>query len=215
MKKCELCGAEIPKELKECSRCGFEFQKEIRADSRDRALLKRHAGMDVEDVKRELRNSRAKLTAYLDNLAAKSLSKEELVSLVDESLKYLQIPLALSVDDELKFDENEAEFIELINRYLANADSQNNRPVGTKVTYIKLSNALTSLGRHGEAINMIEKALLINPRDRDALYCKAKLLFNMHKYDAAKKCLEKLISSGKNEDARYLSELINQLGCQS
>jgi tetratricopeptide (TPR) repeat protein len=211
MRKCELCGAEIANESKACSRCGFEFQMEIRADSRDKALLERHAGMDVDEVKRELKNIQAKLTAYLDNMAAKSLSKEELVSVMDESLKYLQIPLALSVDDELRFEESEIKFIELISGCLANADSQNNRPVGSKVTYIKMSNALMALGRQGEAVDMIEKALLINPRDRDALYCKAALLFNMQKYDAAKKCLEKLISSGDREDARYLSELINQL----
>jgi tetratricopeptide (TPR) repeat protein len=188
---------------------------EIRADSRDKALLERHAGMDVDEVKRELKKSQAILTAYLDNMAAKSLSVEELVSLMDESLSYLRIPLALRLEDELKFDKNEARFISLLSGCLANADSQNNRPVGSKVTYIKMSNALMALGRQGEAVDMIERALLINPRDRDALYCKAALLFNMQKYDAAKKCLEKLISSGDDEDARYLSELINQLDCHS
>lgn len=215
MKKCELCGAEVQTDLKACSRCGFEFQRQIRADSRDRALLERHTGKEVEDVKRELRKSQSKLAAYLDNIKARELSIEELVPLVDESLKNLQIPLILGAEDELKFNREEVEFIGLISGCLVNADLKSGRPVGNEVTYIKLSNALMSLGKHGEALAMIEKALLINPRDRDALYCKAKLLFDMQRYGAAKKCLDKLTASGNDDNARYLSELIDQLDCQS
>lgn len=211
MKTCELCGAEIPENLKVCSRCGFEFQKEIRRDSRDRALLERNAGASVEEVRRDLRDRQAKLTAYMENLAAKSLAAEELSSLMDESLTYLQIPLVLGVEDELRLDGGEKEFVGLVTRCLGNADSLNGGPVGTAGTYIKLSNALQSLGETETAMLMIDKALLINPRDRAAQFGKAKLLFYAKRYDAAKKCLEKLIAAGDDDNARYLSELIEQL----
>ena len=215
MKRCELCGAIVAKCLKECSRCGFEFQAEIRSDSRDRALLERHAGMEPEQVRRELRDCRAKLAACLDNMAAKGLSPQELASLLDESLKSMQIPLVLGADDDLRLDGEEANFIGLITECLESADSGCARPVATGSAYVKLSNALACLGRQEEALSMVEKALLIKPKDRDALLCKARLLFGMRRFDSARKCLGKLIASGDSGDARYLSELIDQLDCQS
>jgi len=211
MKTCELCGAGIPKDLQVCSRCGFEFQREIRSDVRDKAILDKHEGKTVEHVNRDLKNRQAQLTAYLDNLAAKSLSVEELVSLLDESLTFLQIPLALGVEDELKFNTAEKKFISQVANNLELADSQNNRPVGTSGTYTRLSNALQSMGEHARAIQMIEMALLINPLDRDAMFGKAKLLFYGKKYEASKKCLERLIAAGGNKNAKYLSELIEQI----
>ena len=63
-------------------------------------------------------------------------------------------------------------------------------------------------------MRMIEKALLINPRDRDSLYGKAKLLFQAKRYEAARKCLDKVISTGGDDNAKYLAELIDQLRSQ-
>jgi len=149
--------------------------------------------------------------AYLDNLAAKSLSREELVSLLDESLAFLQIPLVLGVEDDLKFNKDERTFIGKVADNLDFADSEHNGPIGTSATYIRLSNALQSMGEEGRAMLMIEKALLINPKDRNAMFGKAKLLFYSKKYDASKKCLERLIGSGDDKNAKYLSELIEQI----
>jgi tetratricopeptide (TPR) repeat protein len=211
MRKCELCGAEIPKKLETCSRCGFEFQKEIRSDVRDRAILDKHEGKTVENVNRDMKNRQAQLMAHLDNMAAKNLSVEELVSLLDESLTFLQIPLALGVEDELRFNTEEKKFISQVANNLETADSENNGPVGTSGTYTRLSNALQSMGEHERAMQMIEKALLINPKDRDAMFGKAKLLFYGKKYEASKKCLERLTSAGGDKNAKYLSELIEQI----
>jgi tetratricopeptide (TPR) repeat protein len=211
MRICELCGAEIPKKLETCSRCGFVFQKEIRSDVRDRAILDKHMGKTVDDVNRDMKNRQAQIMAHLDNMVAKSLSVEELVSLLDESLAFLQIPLVLGVEDELRFNVEEKKFIELIAKNLEMADSENNGPVGTTGTYTRLSNALQSMGEHERAMQMIEKALFINPRDRDAMFGKAKMLFYGKKYDASKKCLEKLMATGSDKNAKYLSELIEQI----
>ena len=211
MKLCDLCGAEVSKKLDKCTRCGFEFQKEIKSDVRDRAILKKHYGKTVDIVKRDLKNRQAQLSAYLDNISAKSLSNEELVTLLDDALSFLQIPSVMGVEDELKFDDDETKFIRLVTSSLENADSENNMPVGSTSTYIRLSNTLHSMGDANKAMAMIEKALLINPRDLDATYAKAKLLFYAKKYDLAKKCLERLISKGNDDKAKYLFELIEQL----
>jgi tetratricopeptide (TPR) repeat protein len=149
--------------------------------------------------------------AYLDNLAAKSLTMEELVSLLDDSLIFLEIPLALGVEDELRFNIEEKKFISQVARNLEIADSDNIGPVGTTGTYIRLSNALQSMGEHARAMQMIGKALLINPRDQNAMFGKAKLLFYDKKYDASKKCLERLMATGGDKNAKYLSELIVQI----
>jgi tetratricopeptide (TPR) repeat protein len=211
MSICELCGAKISKKLETCPRCGFEFQMEIRSDVRDKAILDKHEGKTVENVNRDLKNRQAQLMAHLDNLAAKSLSVEELVSLLDESLTFLQIPLALGVEDELRFNMEEKTFICQIAINLEMADTDNNGPVGTSGTYIRLSNALQSMGEQDRAMRMIEMALLINPRDQDAMYGKAKLLFYGKKYEASKKCLERLMAAGGDKNAKYLSELIEQI----
>lgn len=211
MRKCELCGAEIPKELETCSRCGFEFRRELRADARDEAVLERHKGKTVKVVNRDLKNRRTQLRAYLENLAAKSLSMEEVVSLINESLAFLQIPLEMGVEDTLVFDRDEKDFINLVAAALEDTDKENGTPTGATGTYIKLSNALHFLDQQDRAMRMIDQALLINPRDRSALLAKSMLLFFRKRYQPAKRCLEKLISEKDDEKARYLIELIDQI----
>ena len=197
--------------LETCSRCGFVFPKEVRADVRDSAILGKHAGKSVEKVNRDLRNARAQLTAYLDNMAAKRLSREEMATLTDEALAFLQIPLSIGVDDELRLNSQEREFVNLIVKNLEAADLENNGPVGTSGAYTRLSNALQSMGEQESAMRMIEKALLLRPKDMDAMFAKAKLLFYSKKYAQARKSLEKIISAGGHENAMYLVELIDQI----
>ncbi|MFO7619175.1 MAG: hypothetical protein R6W91_05915 [Thermoplasmata archaeon] len=211
MRTCDLCGAEVPKELEACSRCGFVFQKEIRADVRDRAILKAHAGKSVDAVNRDMKNARAQLSAYLENLNAKSLSKEELSSLLDDALSFLRIPLELGVGDELRFDAREKEFISMVAGNLERADLENGGPVGTPGTYIRISNALLAMEEPDRAMSMIDKALLLNPRDSAAMFSRAKLLFYAKKYALAKKCLEKIVAACDHENAKYLIELIEQM----
>jgi tetratricopeptide (TPR) repeat protein len=212
MSNCELCGANLKKKSDRCPRCGFVFQKEVRADSRDKAILEKHEGKSVDTVNRALKDGRAKLAAYLDNVVAKNLSREELVSLLDESLAYLQVPQAMGVDDVLRFDDDEKMFIVQISKHLEQMDGARGEPNGTLGTYVRLSNALHSLGDANEAMRMIEKALLINPKDRDAMFSRAKLLLTARKYQAARRCLEKIIAADPgDDDARSLAELIEQL----
>jgi len=211
MKRCDLCGAEIPKGATVCSRCGFEFQKEIRSDVRDAAILRKHGQKSVEEVNRELKNAQTRLTAYLDNMAARGLSKDELVALLDDALGFLQVPLSMGVEDVLRFNQQETGFIHLLASSLEKADEDNGTPVGTTGTYIRMSNALQALGMTENAMRMIENALLINPRDRDAMFARAILLFHAKKYPAARKCLEKIITATENEKAKYMLELIDQM----
>jgi tetratricopeptide (TPR) repeat protein len=214
MKKCDLCGADVENGTVECTRCGFVFHLEISSDMRDVAILNKHAGKSVEKVHRDIRNARAKFTAYLDNMAAKSLSPEEVASLVDEALSYMQIPLSMGVEDELRFDHGETEFISLVVENLDRIDQENGNPVGTSGTYIRLANALQAMGEPEKSMRMIESALLLNPRDREAMFTKAKLLFQSKKYPQARKCLEKLSATEISEDARYLLELIDQISME-
>ncbi|MDO9536887.1 MAG: tetratricopeptide repeat protein [Thermoplasmata archaeon] len=214
MKSCELCGANVSKKLERCTRCGFEFHKEIRSDARDKAILKKHGGKSVDSVNRDLKNRQAQLTAYLENIAAKSFTREETVSFLDEALTFLQIPLSMGVDDELKFNSDEKKFIELVAHHIESADIENGGPIGRPEAYVRLSNVLQSLGEQEPAMQMIEKALLINPKDSDAMFAKAKLLFRSKNYEIARKCLDKIIGSGEDEKARYLVELIDQISHQ-
>ncbi|MBA3046678.1 MAG: hypothetical protein KKH41_07205 [Candidatus Thermoplasmatota archaeon] len=211
MVTCELCGAENTKGLETCSRCGFVFRKEVRADIRDSAILKRHKGKTLENVNRDLKNAQAKFTAYLDNMAARRLSREELSSLLDDALAYLLIPLTMGVEDELKFNQQEKQFINQVVENLEIADMENGVPVGTPGTYIRLSNALQALDEPEIAMTMIDRALLLNPRNRDAMLSRAKLLFYTKRYAQARKYLEKILKSGDDEKARYLIELIDQI----
>lgn len=211
MRKCELCGAETSESLPACPRCGFEFQREIRSDTRDRAILEKHGGKSVDNVKRDIRNRQARFTAYLENLSAKNLSPEELVTLLNDALTFLEIPLALGAEDELKFESAEREFINLMAVNLDRADAVHGMPIGSGATYVRFSNAFLSMGEPVRAMAMIERGLLINPKDRDAIFGKAILLFRLKKYDAAKKCLERLVSAGADENVRYLYELMDQM----
>jgi tetratricopeptide (TPR) repeat protein len=115
------------------------------------------------------------------------------------------------VDDELRLNSQEREFVNLIVKNLEAADLENNGPVGTSGAYTRLSNALQSMGEQESAMRMIEKALLLRPKDMDAMFAKAKLLFYSKKYAQARKSLEKIISAGGHENAMYLVELIDQI----
>lgn len=211
MRRCELCGEKNPRDAESCSRCGFEFRRELQADARDGALLDRHAGKPVKVVRRELRNKRAQMRAYLDNLAAKSLSRDEISSLVNESLAFLQIPLEMGVDDTLAFDADEGEFITMMADAIERADADRGGPGASAGTYIRLSNALHFLDQQERAMRMAESALLINPKDPGALLAKAMLLFAEKKYPQARRCLEKLAAGSAHPNARYLVELIDQM----
>ena len=211
MKCCDLCGAENQDETKTCLRCGFEFPLVIRSDIRDEAILKKYDGKSLEEVKRVLKTQQTLLRSFLENIDAKALRKEELVTLLDDALGFLRIPVALGVEDEILFSQQEASFIKLMLTILNRVDSDNGGPIATSNTYIKMANALQAMEEPGHAMNMIEKALLINPQDKDALFVKAKLLFYIKDYDAAKRCLEKLMEKGEHPKASYLVELIDQL----
>ena len=211
MKCCDLCGADNQDETNICSRCGFEFPLVIRSDIRDEAILKKYNGKSLEEVKRVLKMQQTLLRSFLENLDAKELNKEELVTLLDDALAFLRIPITLGVDDEILFSQQEASFIKLMLTILNRVDSENGGPIATSNTYIKMANALKAMEEPAHAMNMIEKALLINPQDKDALFVKAKLLFYAKDYGTAKRCLEKLMEKGEHPKASYLVALIEQI----
>jgi len=211
MKCCELCGANSEKDAKCCSRCGFDFPKVIRSDIRDEAILKKYKGKSVEEVKKELKIKQTRLRTYLENMDTNSLKKEELVALLEESLAFLRVPNVLGVEDKLNFSQQEEGFIMLMQRILETADIENGGPISTSATYIKMANALQSLEHPDMSMNLITKALLINPNNQDALFTKSKLLFYAKDYANAKKCLEKLMEKGEHPKASYLIELIDQI----
>ena len=211
MKCCDLCGAENQDNDKTCLRCGFEFPLTIRSDIRDEAILKKYDGKSLEYVKLEIKKQQNLLKSYLENMDIKDLKKEDLVSLLDDALGFLRVPLVLGVEDELLFSRQEGGFIRLMQTILNRADTDNGGPIATSRTYIRMANALNSMEETAGAMSMIEKALLINPQDKDALYGKSKLLFYAKEYKAAKRCLEKLIERGEHPKAEYLAELIDQI----
>ena len=211
MKCCDLCRAESDNEAQCCSRCGFDFPKVIRSDIRDEAILKKYEGKSVEEVKKELKIKQTRLQTYLENMDTNSLKKEELVALLEESLAFLRVPNILGVEDELNFSQQEEGFIMLMQRIQETADMENGGPISTSATYIKMANALHSLEHPDMSMNMITKALLINPNNQDALFTKSKLLFYAKDYATAKRCLEKLMEKGEHLKAGYLVELIDQI----
>lgn len=211
MKSCDLCGAESDEAAQCCVRCGFDFPKVIMSDIRDEAILKKYEGKSLEEVKRELKIKQTRLRTYLENMDTNSLKKEELVALLEESLGFLRVPVVLGVDDELNFSQQEEGFIMLLQRIQKKADIENGGPISTSATYVKMANALQSLELLDMSMDMITKALLINPNNQDALFAKSKFLFYAKDYSAAKRCLEKLIEKGEHPNASYLAELINQL----
>ncbi len=211
MKCCELCGVESDDKTQCCSRCGFDFPRAIRSDLRDEAILKKYEGKTVEEVKKEIKIKQTRLQSYLENMDTKTLKKEELVALLEESLGFLRIPVVLGVDDELNFSKQEVSFIMLIHRSQEKADIESGDPIFTSAIYTRMANALQILNHSDESMGMINKALLINPNNQDALFVKSKLLFYAKNYAAAKRCLEKLMEKGKHPKAGYLVELIDQI----
>ena len=91
------------------------------------------------------------------------------------------------------------------------ADAEHKGPIATSATYIRMANALQAMDKTESAMDMIDKALLINPQDKDGQYARAKLLFYAKDYKAAKRCLEKLMEKGEHPRASYLVELIEQI----
>ncbi len=211
MKYCDLCGADVAEEQKCCPRCGFEFPKVIMSDIRDEAILKKYQGKSVEEVKRELKIKQTRLCSYFENMDTKTLKKEELVALLEESLGFLRIPIVLGVDDELNFSKQEISFIMLMYRIQEKADIESGGPISTSAIYTRMANALQVLNHPDESMSMIMKALLINPNNHDALFAKSKLLFYAKDYAAAKRSLEKLMEKGEHPKASYLVELIDQI----
>ena len=115
------------------------------------------------------------------------------------------------MEDVLDFDDDERDFLNAVTDAQDRLDTQSGSPAGTVVMYIRLSNALHHLGMEEKAVQMIDRALLINPRERDALFAKSMLLFFGKKYAEARRCLDKLIADRDDENARYLAELIEQI----
>ena len=211
MKSCDLCGAENGDDAERCIRCGFDFPRVIQSDIRDEVILKKYEGKSLDEVKRELRIKQSRLRSYLENMDTKNLDRQELLALLEESLGFLRVPLVMGVDDELNFSQQETSFILLIQRIQEKADSDNMGPISSSATYIRMANALHSMDFQEGSMNMINKALLINPNDLDALFTKAKLLFYVKDYEPARRCLTRIMDKGKNPKAAYLAELIDQI----
>jgi tetratricopeptide (TPR) repeat protein len=214
MRTCELCGAEVGDEEHRCPRCGFEFPPEIRSDIRDQELLGKHDDMSTESLRKDLKDRQSKLMSYLENVNLDSLRTDEFNSLIEEGLGFLGIPVAMGIGDELNFSRDEREFILLMSCKVVDADKRGYDPVASSRSYIKLANALNCLDESERAMQMVDKALLIEPNNGDALFGKAKLLFYSKRYEAARRQLDKLISRRSEPKAMYLAELIEQLAHQ-
>ena len=215
MTLCELCGAEIKDEDEVCPRCGYEFPKSVHSDSRDQKILAGKEGVNVEDLKRNMRDKLTYLTSYFENLEVRELVYKEFPSFLEEALGLLHVPMTIGMGDELKFNEKEQNLIKVIVAKLDQSDNQVGDPVASTRSYIRLANALHCLGEADSAMRMIDKALLKEPANLDALFGKAKLLFYQKRYGEAKRYLNKLMAKDdKYPRSVYLAEMIEQLSAR-
>jgi tetratricopeptide (TPR) repeat protein len=212
MKNCELCGAILEGEMAACPRCGFEFPKKVYSDIRDNALLKKYEGKTIETVQHDLKDKTSLLTSHFENLDMNEYTTKEIITSVEETLDFLQIPTVIGLGHELKFTDREEKLINALMSKLEQVESDQGSPVASARAYTKLANATHCLGDVKTALKMVNKALLKEPNNPDALFGKAKLLFYEKKYNEAKRYLDKLLAkSKKDQNSLYLAEMIEQI----
>ncbi len=212
MNSCELCGAQAEDGQKTCPRCGFEFPEVVRSDIRDEKILERYKEKPLETVKRDLRDKLSQMISYFENVDLGQMDVNDLTAFVDEALAFLHVPVTLGLGDEMNFNEREEILILVTVSKLEEADNISGRPLASTRSYIRLANALNCLGECSRAMEMIDKALLKEPNNIDALFGKAILNFNEKKYEEAKRYLEKLMAKTEaHSKALYLAEMIDQL----
>ncbi len=212
MNKCELCGVRIEARQKSCPRCGFEFPKEVRSDTRDEKILERYEGKPIETVKRDLKDKLSYLTSYFENLDVSKGEVEDMHAFVEEALGFLHVPMTMGMGDEMRFSGREEKLIIVTISKLEEADVFRGTPLASVRSYIRLANALNCLGACSRAMEMMDKALLKEPNNTDALYGKAMLLFYEKRYEESKRYLAKLLEKTKADSkSLYLAEMIEQL----
>jgi tetratricopeptide (TPR) repeat protein len=212
MNECELCGAKIEARQKSCPRCGFEFPKEVRSDTRDEKILEKYDGKPIETVRKDLKDKVSYLTSYFENLDVLKGEVQDMHAFIEEALGFLQVPMTMGFGDEMRFSDREEKLIQVSVSKLEEADASRGTPLASVRSYIRLANALNCLGISSRAMEMIEKALLKEPNNTDALYGKAMLLFYEKRYEDSKKYLAKLLEKTKADSKTvYLAEMIEQL----
>ena len=212
MSTCELCGEEVSGGKKSCPRCGFEFPAEIRADARDDIILKKHDGKEAEDIKRGLAERFSKYISYFENIDPERIMPDEFAALAEEAVSHLHIPMILELDDVLKFSGKEEKVLKVISGRMLQPDSLALVTRMQTRTLIMMANGLYALDMTEDALQMVELAVHQNPKDADALYAKAKLLFFDKDYAGARKCLEKVKErEPERGDVQYLLEMIAQI----
>lgn len=212
MKKCELCGAILEGEMTACPRCGFEFPKKVYSDIRDEALLKKYEGKPIDTVRHNLKDRTSLMTSHFENMDMNEYTTKEIITSVEETLDFLQIPTVIGLGHELSFTDREEKLIKALISKLEHIESNQSSPVVSARAYTKLANATHCLGDMKTALEMVNKALLKEPNNPDALFGKAKLLFYEKKYEEAKRYLDKLLAkSKKDQNSIYLAEMIEQI----
>ena len=212
MRKCELCGEEVSKGSSKCSRCGFEFPPKITSDTRNDMILKKHDGKEPEDIKKGLAERFSKYISYFNNLIPGSIDPQEFAAFVEEAVSHLHIPHILELDHVLSFNEKEKVIILTISERVLMPDALELVTSIQTRTMMELANGLHSLEMKERSLKMSELAVQRDPRDMDALYGRAKLLFYEKDYGKARKCLEKVLDREPDrDDVRALLEMIEQL----
>ena len=212
MSVCELCGAEVEEGEHHCHRCGFEFPRTVRSDSRDSKILTKYEGKGTEQVKRDMRDKMSHLLSYFENLDVHSDCDRDLTAFIEEALEFLHVPVTIGIDDELKFNEREERLIAITAAKVEDNDLHQAHPAASVRSYVRLANALNSMGQCSRAMDMMDKALLKEPTNIDALFGKAKLLFYEKRYAESQRYLAKLLKKDENhEKAQYLAEMVGQL----
>lgn len=212
MSTCELCGAEVKEGESNCHRCGFEFPKAVCSDSRDQRILDKYKGKATEEVKRDLRDKMSHLISYFENLDVHSDCDRDLTAFIEEALEFLHVPVAMGIGDELVFNEREETLIAITAAKVEETDVHQGHPAASVRSYVRLANALNSMSQCSRAMEMMDKALLKEPNNTDALFGKAKLVFYEKRYEESKRYLAKLLKKDKNhQKAQYLAEMVGQL----
>jgi len=215
MRKCELCGEEVPKGSSKCSRCGFEFPPEITSDARNEVILSKHDGKEPEDIKKGLEQRFSMYISYFNNLIPGSIDSHEFAAFVEEAVSHLHIPHILELGHVLSFNDKEEKIISTISERVLSPNSPELPTFIQTRTMIMLANGLYSLEMKERSLKMAELAVQRDPRDMDAQFGRAKLLFFEKDYTRARKCLEKVLARDPDRgDVKALLEMMEQFGSQ-
>lgn len=209
MEECPLCGGRIKEG--ECRLCGFVPDESLFGDSRDELMEEKSEFKTYTEDERKEKISKSIMT--LQSALMHADDEQDILSVLSSCICVFNLPLQLDPKEDFCLDDKECELLDMAEKLMDKVDTLPSRSELLRPeVYTKLGNAFYARDDMDRALELYDKTLEGYPRNEEALFNKAYVLFSKEEYDRAEHVLNSYLNAHPDsKEGDLLRELVKQL----